>query len=65
MPYKEHINCKTEISVLPYWPWEMRDPTGTRRNNNVIMTSKRRRDSRFDVIMTLLLRRVSVVAVIV
>ena len=31
-------------------------PTGTLRNNNVIMTSKRRR---FDVIVTLLLRRVS------
>ena len=31
-------------------------PTDTRRNNNLIMTSKRR----FDVIMTLLLRRVSV-----
>ena len=30
-------------------------PAGTRRNNNVIMTSKRRR---FDVIMTSLLRHV-------
>ena len=34
-------------------------PTGTRRNNNVIMTSKRRRNVVFDVIMTLFLRRVS------
>ena len=31
-------------------------PTGTRRNDNVIMTSKRRR---FDVIMKFLLRPVS------
>ena len=35
---------------------ESRGPEGTWRNNNVIMTPKRRR---FDVIMTLLLRRVS------
>ena len=35
----------------------MQAPSGQRRNNNVIMTSKRRR---FDVIMTLLLRIVPV-----
>ena len=37
-----------------YWPCH--SPTGTRRNKNVITTSKRRR---FDVIRTLFLRRVS------
>ena len=35
--------------------WSNSHPVGTRRNNNVIMTSKGRR---FDVIMTLLLRHV-------
>ena len=34
---------------------ELHFPVGTQRNDNVIITSKRRR---FDVIMTLLLRRV-------
>ena len=33
-------------------------PTGTQRNNDIIMTSKRRR---FGVMMTLILRRVSVI----
>ena len=35
------------------------NPTDAWRNSNVIITSKRRRLRRFDVIMTLVLRRVS------
>ena len=58
--YNDNIlgDCATHI----WWSGRLCDihrhcPTGIRRNNNIIMTSKRRR---FDVKITLLLRRVSV-----
>ena len=50
------ITVAVGLPVGYVWGVANRIPTGTRRNNNVITTSKRRR---FDVVMTLFLRFVS------
>ena len=59
--YVEQIYQKLDRQIGPNTKLtDCNGPADTRRKNNVIMTSKRRRDFFFDVKMTLLSRRVPV-----
>ena len=60
LPWPVDSNETQKASNAESVSMSWRSPAGTRRDNNVIMTSKRRRDVVFDVIMTLFLCRVSV-----